>query len=162
VFHRHAAQDPQGVLEKFGERSEALAALYDPGILPTAIGRDEMIKAVREERALGGDGAAVGLGEVRQGHMARHGGLTEDDVLVRSPHGAPLAHTALQGSSDTVIRKSLRIMLLKIAQEGDRLERGVALKHRPQLILPEPIQGIGHGAAAHRLALGRIVAFLDY
>jgi hypothetical protein len=53
-------------------------------------------------------------------------------------------------------------MLLKIAQEGDRLERGVALKHRPQLIHPEPIQGIGHGAAAHRLALGRIVAFLDY
>ena len=50
-----AAEGPEGILEVLGQRREALAAKHDGGVLPAAVGHDEVEEPVRERRASDGD-----------------------------------------------------------------------------------------------------------
>ena len=100
VLARHAAQGPEGVLQPFGQRHEALAAEHDVGVREAGVSEPEVVEPVVE--ALAGDGdAEVGhVGEVRQSDPPGLVGLTEDDVLIGPVHGAPSPDAPLQGPPD--------------------------------------------------------------
>ena len=55
MLARDAAEGPERVLEVLGQRGEALAAEHDGGVLPAAVGQDEVVEPVRERRAGDGD-----------------------------------------------------------------------------------------------------------
>ena len=55
MLARDAAEGPERVLEVLRQRGEALAAEDDGGMLPAAVGQDEVEEAVREGYAGDGD-----------------------------------------------------------------------------------------------------------
>ena len=75
---------------------------------------------------------------------------------VRRPvQGAPVAHPPLQRAADPVVGESVGITQLQMAQERDRLHRGVALEDRQQHRFPNRDERIGNGAPVLGLALRR-------
>ena len=155
MLARHAAKGPERVLEVLGQRREALAAEDDGGVLPTAVGHDEVEEPVRERRAGDGDAELSGVGEVRQRHAARLGRLAEDHVSGCAVERSPISHATLQRAPDAVVGEGIRIGHLQMAQERDRLHGGIGLQDRQQHRLPDRLDRIGNGTATLRLALRR-------
>jgi hypothetical protein len=154
MLERDAAQGPEGVLQVLGQGGEALAAEHDSGVLPAAIGQDEMVEPVREGLAGDGDAEVRGIGEVGQRHPAGRWHLAEDDVPLLAVQGAPVAHPPLQGPSDAIIGEGVRVGHLQMAQQGDGLHRRIVLQDRQQQRLPDRGERIGNRAAALGPALG--------
>jgi hypothetical protein len=124
-------------------------------MLPAAIGEDEVEEAMRQRLARDGHAQLGGVGEVRQGHAARLGRLSEDHVPLRAVQGAPVADPALERSANTVVREGIRIGHLEMPQTRHRLDGGVALEDRHEHRLPDRLERIGNGAAPVGLALRR-------
>jgi hypothetical protein len=149
------AEGPEGVPEVLGARGEALAAEDDGGVLPAAVGQDEVEEAARERRAAEGDAEFGGVGEVRQRHAARLGRLAEDHVPWGSVQRAPVARPPLQRPADAVVGEGLGIGHPRRARRRRRLRGGAALKDRRRRRLPDRPERIRNGAAALGLALRR-------
>ena len=85
-----------------------------------------------------------GSGRLAEDHVARFGPFRARQSRTRRSR---VRRTRSSG-------KGVRIDHLQVAQERDRLHRGVVLEDRQQHRLPDRFERIGDGAAALGLALG--------
>ena len=155
MFAGHPTEGPERVLEVLRQRREALPAEDHGGVLPTAVGQNEVIKAMLERLSRDRHAQLIGIGEVRQGHAARLGYLPEDHIAFRPVHGPPITDAPLQRAAHAVIRKGLRIAHLKVPQQGHGLNGRIALEDRQQHRFPHRLERVGHGAAPGGLSLRR-------
>ena len=57
------------------------------------------------------------------------------------------------GAPDAVVSEALGMQQLQVTQQRHRLDRGLALEDRQQILFPDLGQRVGDGAAALDLAL---------
>lgn len=136
VLARHAAEGPERILEVLCERCVALATDHHGGMLPAAVGHDEVKQPMRERRAGDGDAELSGVGEVRQRHTARLGRLTEDHVARGAVQRAPVTHPPLKRPADAVVGEGVGVVHLQMAQQRHCLYGSIALEDRQQHRLP--------------------------
>jgi len=153
VVLRRTAQRPESLLKVLGQRHETFPAQNHTDMLPTAVDHDEVVKQVRERLTCDRHLQFLGMGEVRLGHVSRLGRLAEDDVVFGSVQRPPLPHTPLKSAPDTIVRKRHRVQTLKVAQQGDGLQRAVILKQAEEIVFPVAFKGIGYRAPVNDLAV---------
>ena len=98
-----------------------------------------------------GDAEAAGIGEVRQCHAPRpefrdEWALTEDHIprleewgrtVQRPPVPNPTFPEIAGGAPDAVVSEALGMQLLQVTQQRHRLDRGLALEDRQQILFPD-------------------------
>ncbi|KTS04288.1 hypothetical protein SB3_24310 [Methylobacterium radiotolerans] len=157
VLARHAAERPEGILQSFGERYEALAGEHDVGVLEAVVGEPEVVEPMVEAQASDGDAEIGHVGKVRQSHPPGLVGLTEDDVLVGSVHGAPGPDTPLQGAA--VSCAEIGMTAQDLFKDGYRPQTGRGLEQWYDVGLEHLGEGIGPTSTAWGL-LGRGQAWI--
>ena len=114
------------------------------------------VNTIRFEAQAGDGDAEVGhVGEVRQPHPARLVGLTEDDVLIGSVHGAPSPDAPLQGPPDPFAEIGMTAQ--DLLEDGNRPQTGRGFEERHDLGRPNDW---GYPVRALRTLLGLGVAFV--
>ena len=142
MLARGATDQPERVLEAFGERREALPALDHARIFPLRVGEREVVEPMREGKARHRHAKLAGVGEVRQPLRAGRMLLAKDDVAVRSGQRAPAPDMALQGAQ-LAIRKAPGMPTLQLAQDRDGLQRRHRPHQRHDLGFPDPFERVG-------------------
>jgi len=66
MLMRRTADEPERVLQPFGERREALSALDHARVFPLRMSEREVIEPMREDKARHRHAQLSGIGEVRQ------------------------------------------------------------------------------------------------
>ena len=142
MLARRATDEPERVLEAFGERREALPTLDHARVFPLRVGEREVVEPMREGKARHRHAQLAGIGEVRKTLRAGRMLLAEDDVAVGPGERAPAPDMALQGAQ-LAIRKASGMPTLQLAQDGDRLQRRHRLHQRHDLGFPDPLERVG-------------------
>jgi len=153
VVLRHAAKRPKRLLQVLGQGREAFSAENYADMFPAAVDHDEVIEQVRERLPCDRHAQLVSMVEVGLAHISRLGRLAEDDVALGTVQRPPLTHPPLQGAPDTIIGERQWMRALKVAQQGDRLQRAVLHQQGKKVVLPIVFKGIGNRAPVDDLAM---------
>src|ERR1700753_3226640 len=121
MFAGAAAGLPKRVLQAGRERLEALTTIDHTGVFPARERQHEVIQQVVKRDAANRYAQLVHVREVRQASRAWLICLREEHFLVRAFERAPLADMSLKRAPHAV-RKTLGMVLLQFAQQGDRLQ----------------------------------------
>ena len=117
------------------------------------VGQTEVVQAMIQRGAGDRHAQAAGVGEVRQTELARRVGLAEDDFLLRTVHGAPLANAALERAANAGTQ--FRMPAHQLLEQRHRTQARCLLQQRDQFLLEDPRQRIGPASAPNLLPGGR-------
>jgi len=153
VLARRPAQQPQPVLEPFGQGDEAFPAEDDMRVLEARVGEAKVIEPVVEHDAGDRDAEVGHIGEVGQAHAPRLMGLAKNDVLLLAMHGPPGADPALEGAADA--GAEIGMAPDDLLEDRDRAQAGRGCEHRHDLRLEQLAERVGSPPAAGCLARRR-------
>ena len=148
---RRAAERPQGVLQAFGERDEALAAEHDMGGFEARERQAEVIEPVIERNAGDANAEIAHVAKVREPHAARRMLLPEDHLLLGTMEGAPVPDAPLQRAAHAGVE--LRMPAAQLLEHADRPQAGRRFQHGDDLAVPDAFERIWPPAGARRLLL---------
>lgn len=103
MLTRRSTEQPERVLQSFGEGDVAFAAEHDMGVFEARPDQPEVKEAMIEPFTGDGDAMVVHVGKVRQPLDAGLVGLSEDDISLRAVDRPPGANPSLQRPADTLI-----------------------------------------------------------